>query len=139
MTISTIGEAINAGWRVFASCDCGSVCEMERQTLLWRSGRGMPLALLKDRLRCPVCGERNVKVTWTLPSTPQPKEEGVNKPRYKVETYDTRGEVAELIGHVARFDQAVALFDETVRRRPGNRITARDGSRVVRQWPPRGT
>lgn len=139
MSISTIGEAHAAQWKVFASCD-GTDCNvreaLDLRALSWTRGRAFPLEMLSGRLRCPVCGSRSIRVTFLLPTTPQPIEQG-DEPRYKVETLDVKGNVAELIGHVARFDAAERLFRKTVSRRLGASVVFRDGSRVVRIWAER--
>ena len=142
LTISTLGEAIDAGWRAFASCSACSCCdELQPRTLLWSKGRGMPLDMLPERLRCATCGFREVQVTWTVPTSPQPKtlaEAMTVRGRYVIEQLDVRGEVVETMKR-DRFAQGEALLRKLVRRKPGCRFVMRDGSRVVGQWPERET
>lgn len=141
MSISTLGEAETAGWKVFVTCD-GSGCNvreaLDLRALLWTRGRAFPLEALSERLRCPMCGSRSVRVTFSLPTSPKPVEQS-DQPRYLVETMDVRGEVVEVVGHVARFDAGERLFRRTVMRKPGASIVFRDGSRVIRTWPSRKT
>lgn len=121
MSVSTLGQAIDAGWRVFASCGCGQRDELEPTTLLWRSGRGMPLEVLPERLRCVQCGGREVTVAWDVPSSPTPKtlEEVMATPgRYLIEQLDVRGQVVETLKR-DRFDQGTALLRDLARRKPG--------------------
>lgn len=133
MSISTLGDAVDAGWRVFASCcQCPRREELQTETLLWRSGRAMPLTLLAERLRCPKCGCRDVRVTYDVPTTPIPTDE--DPERYKIEQLDLRGVVVETLTR-DRFTAGVECFDDLVRRKPGCRFLMRDGSRMVRVWP----
>jgi len=135
MMLRTLGEAVDAGWRVFVSCQkCRRQEELQSQTLLWRSGRAMPLDLLPVRLRCPKCGTRDVRVTYDVPTSPTPMETD----RYLIEQLDLRGAVVETLTR-AKFPAGVECFDDLVRRKPGCRFLMRDGGRVVRQWPKRKT
>jgi hypothetical protein len=139
MTISTLGEAANARWRVYAQCgdaNCRVHEEIPLRALLWSKGRAMPMSLLPERLRCPVCGCREVRVTWMLPSTPRPKEESHN--RYRIEQIDTRGEVVSTL-YRDRFAAALECFDEQVSKRRGGRFVFRDGGRTIKTWPARRT
>lgn len=140
-SVCTIGEAIDAGWRVFVACDCGQRDELANATLLWCKGRAMPLDVLPERLRCVRCGSRDVRVTWDVPSSPQPRtlEEAMAAPgRYVIEQLDVRGCVVERLQR-DRFAQGEALLRDLARRKPGARFVMRDGSRVVGQWPRRGS
>jgi DNA-directed RNA polymerase subunit RPC12/RpoP len=77
--VETIGQALDAGWAVTVRCAWGrreglkSVREcMERRdldlaTLVWTRGRDCPLDLLPDRMRCPRCGSRRVRMLFTPP------------------------------------------------------------------------
>jgi hypothetical protein len=38
--------------------------ELEMETLVWTRGRDFPLSRLESRLRCPLCGSRNVVVLY---------------------------------------------------------------------------
>lgn len=141
MPIATIGEAADAGWRVFVACDCGQRDELETATLLWCKGRAMPIDVLPARLRCVRCGACEVTVAWDVPSSPQPRtlEEAMATPgRYVIEQVDVRGLVVETLKR-DRFDQGTALLRDLARRKPGGRFVMRDGSRVVGQWPRRGS
>lgn len=101
----------------------------------------MPLDILPERLRCATCGFREVQVTWTLPTSPQPKtlEDMMATPgRYTIEQLDLRGDVVETLKR-DRFAQGEALLRDLARRKPGARFLMRDGSRIVGQWPRRET
>jgi len=37
-------------------------------TLVWTGGESMPLDQLKDRLRCPKCGNRKIQVMFDVPN-----------------------------------------------------------------------
>lgn len=106
------------------------------RALLWRSGRGFPLALLGERLRCPVCGSREIAVAFDVPSPPSARDGDAR--RYLVEQIDARGGVVETITR-GRFAAALQLFDDLVARKPGCRFVFRDGGRVVRTHPRRAT
>ena len=100
-----------------------------------------PLDMLPKRLRCARCGFREVQVTWTVPSSPRPKtlaETMATPGRYVIEQLDVRGQVVETMKR-DRFDAGAALLRALARRKPGCRFVMRDGSRVVGQWPRRGS
>lgn len=133
MGVRTIGEAADARWQAFVACACGERAELDTVTLLWRSGRAMPLDLLPERLRCVQCGSREVRVTWSVPSKPD-----VAGGRYLIEQLDTVGEVVDVIAR-DRFQAGLDAFEKQVARAPGCRFVMRDGARVVRTWPRRAT
>lgn len=56
------------GMKRHRECVFGS--ELDMATLVWTRGRGFPLGLLESRLRCPRCGSRRVRVTFTVPALP---------------------------------------------------------------------
>ena len=58
--------------------------------------------------------------------------------RYVIEQLDVRGCVVERLQR-DRFAQGEALLSDLARRKPGARFVMRDGSRVVGQWPRRGS
>lgn len=139
MSISTLGEAQTAGWRVVASCrdpDCRVHEGIDMRALLWRSGRAFPLALLPSRLRCPQCGSREVAVAFDIPPTPQPSEHDPN--RYLIEQIDLRGRVYLTMTR-GRLAAAQQLLARLVGQRPNGRFVLRDGGRIVEQHPPRKT
>jgi hypothetical protein len=82
MTIETIGEAYQLGWRVTARCSAGKPggmhryrecvysAELDLGTLVWTRGAVFPLSRLATRLKCPRCGSRTVTLLFTLPSQP---------------------------------------------------------------------
>ena len=78
--VATIGDAWDAGWRVRVRCawgkregmksvrQCVASAELDMATLVWTRGRDMPLTHLADRLKCPRCGARRVRVFFDPPS-----------------------------------------------------------------------
>jgi len=80
MLVETLGEAFAAGWRVHMRCAkprrdgmksvraCLFRCELDVETLVCTRGRAFPLALLRERLRCPRCGSREIAVVFDPPS-----------------------------------------------------------------------
>jgi hypothetical protein len=142
MSIETLGQAYNARWKVSVTCD-GCDIRGERvdlRALLWTRGTAMPIEQLPGRLKCPRCGSRTVKVMWTAPGGAKPtsKDLVAVKDRYWVEQLDMRGEVVEVLKR-DRFDAAVRIWEQQVKRHPAARVVMRDGTRVVREWPERGT
>jgi hypothetical protein len=81
MAVETIGEAYFLGWRVTVRCsdgrsdgprsqssrECNYRKDLDMETLVWTRGRGFPLSRLESRLRCPLCGSRNVVVLYQPP------------------------------------------------------------------------
>lgn len=82
MTVETLGEACDLGWRVTVRCawgprdgmkrvrECIYGGELDLQTLIWTRGRDFPIGMLESRLKCPRCGSRRVRVAFAVPSTP---------------------------------------------------------------------
>ncbi len=68
-----------AGARVTARCaagkqdgmhrhpECRYRAELDMETLVWTRGRRFPLSRLETRLRCPLCGSRDVALIIALP------------------------------------------------------------------------
>lgn len=142
MAIETLGEAHNARWKLSVACD-GCDIRGERvdlRALLWTRGRAFPIDGLQDRLRCPRCGNRKIQVTWSVPGSGKPAAHDlVAVPgRYAVEQLDARGDVVEVLRE-GRFDAAVATWERQAQRHRSSRVIMRDGARVVREWPERGT
>jgi hypothetical protein len=91
MTIETVGEAWQHGWRVTARCahgkrdgmksirECIYKEELDLRTLVWTRGRAFPLSLLASRLRCPRCGSRDVALLFKVPAEPQSAKAKVTK------------------------------------------------------------
>ena len=77
------GEALSYGWRVTARCahgkrdgmksikECVYRAELDMETLVWTRGRSFPLSRLETRLRCPMCGSRDVRLIFTVPREAQ--------------------------------------------------------------------
>lgn len=62
-TIATIGDAIEAGWRLTAHCPCGHTAELDLEALARRLGRDH--SYLRQDLRkvsCGRCGGRE----WSM-------------------------------------------------------------------------
>jgi hypothetical protein len=82
MTVSTLGEAHDLGWRITVRCawgrreamksrrECVYTAELDLPTLIWTRARDMPLTGLEQRLKCPRCGSRRVAVLFTPPAQP---------------------------------------------------------------------
>lgn len=77
--VETIGQAMDASWKLHARCAYGKhdgmksirVCpwtyELDMATLVATRGRDFPLARVAERLRCPTCGSRRVAVIFIPP------------------------------------------------------------------------
>ena len=82
MQIETLGDALNHGVTATMACASGmrdgmkSIAEckyrkdLDMETLVCTRGRDFPMARLAERLRCPRCGSRRVRLMWQVPSTP---------------------------------------------------------------------
>jgi hypothetical protein len=83
MAVETLGEAHSYGWRVTARCaagkqdgmkrhrECVYRAELDMETLVWTRGRAFPLSWLQTCLRCPLCGSRQVTLTFVVPGERQ--------------------------------------------------------------------
>jgi hypothetical protein len=83
MPVETIGQAFSYGWRVTARCaagkqdgmsrhkECVYRAELDMETLVWTRGKSFPLSRLESRLRCPICGSRDVVLLFSLPTERQ--------------------------------------------------------------------
>jgi hypothetical protein len=72
--VETLGQAHSYGWRVTARCaagkqdgmvrhkECVYRAELDMETLVWTT---------ETRLRCPMCGSRNVVLMFVVPSERQ--------------------------------------------------------------------
>ena len=79
MAIETLGEAWRASWQITARCDegrarawfnrtpCGWQRSLDMVTLVASRGEAFPLPLIASRLRCPVCGSRQITVLFHVP------------------------------------------------------------------------
>jgi hypothetical protein len=82
MSIETLGEAFQLGWRVTARCaqgknmgmkqirECTKRYELDMQPLLWTRGPNFPLSRLSQRMICVRCGSREVSIVFQPPSNP---------------------------------------------------------------------
>ena len=82
MTVETIGEAYDRGWRITARCaagkretmkrarECHETVSLDLATLVWTRGRNFPLDRLASRLKCPRCGSREVRVIFDVTNLP---------------------------------------------------------------------
>jgi hypothetical protein len=78
-SVQTHGEAFFYDWRITARCaavkqdgmhrypECRYRVDLDTQTLLWTRGRAFPLSRLESRLRCSMCGSRDVVLVFTNP------------------------------------------------------------------------
>jgi len=83
MAVETLGEAHSYGWRLTARCaagkqdgmkrhrECVYRAELDMETMVWTRGR----ARLETRLRCPLCGSRDVALIFAVPG-------GANRARF---------------------------------------------------------
>jgi hypothetical protein len=75
MTVETLGDAWQLGWRITVRCALGKYCqglkskrecvysaELDLQTLACTRGLHFALDQLSNRLKCPRCGSREVRV-----------------------------------------------------------------------------
>lgn len=80
MQIETLGDAYTHSARDWMACAWGPMTEgykrkrechyrkdLDMETLLCTRGRDFPIARLAQRLRCPRCGSRDVRVVWNFP------------------------------------------------------------------------
>lgn len=79
--VSTLGEAWDAGWRIRVRCawgkrdgmksirECVESAELDMTSLIWTRGRDMPLTQIAERLKCPRCGSRRVRVFFDPPAS----------------------------------------------------------------------
>jgi hypothetical protein len=82
MHIETLGDALNYDVTVWMACAFGTreglksiqQCKfnkvLDMETLVCTRGRDFPMARIAERLRCPRCGSRRVRVVWRYPSAP---------------------------------------------------------------------
>jgi hypothetical protein len=82
VTVETLGEAFQLGWRITVRCawgnhdgtktirECTYRRELDLETLVATRGRDFPLLRLETRLRCPRYGSRRVAVLFDVPSQP---------------------------------------------------------------------
>lgn len=83
MPVETLGDAYTLGWRVLARCagdgrvdgthskssrECHYRRQLDLATLVWTRGRAFPLSRLQSRLRCPLCGSREIVVLFDPPA-----------------------------------------------------------------------
>jgi len=76
--VDTLGEALDAGWRLTVRCarfreglkavsPCLGRQELSLSTLVWTHGRRCPVGYLQGKLRCPKCGSLHVMQMWIAP------------------------------------------------------------------------
>jgi hypothetical protein len=82
MPVKTLGDALNASWRVTMRCawgkhgrmktkrECTYRHEFDITTLVATRSRDFPIAQLEQRLRCPRCGSRRIAVMFDVPKNP---------------------------------------------------------------------
>ena len=81
--IETLGDAFDGNWGVRMRCGrsderigrnarCDFEAKLDMLTLAATRGRRFTLARLASRLRCPHCGDLNVKVLFDVPGQPIP-------------------------------------------------------------------
>lgn len=80
MQIETLGDAWNHDAKVWMACawgpytngmkrgrECQFRQDLDLMTLVCTRGRDFPVARLAERLRCPRCGSRKLRVVWSFP------------------------------------------------------------------------
>ena len=82
MEIETLGDALTYSVAAVMACaygnreglksirQCSFRKELDMETLVCTRGRDFPMAMLCERLRCPRCGSRKVRLMWKFPSKP---------------------------------------------------------------------
>ncbi|HTJ58039.1 MAG TPA: hypothetical protein VL418_10800 [Devosiaceae bacterium] len=80
--IETLGQAYDAGWKLKVRCartreglkskkPCAtSGMTLDLATMLWPHGRACPITWLAGRMRCPLCGSKQVLFMWVQPPAP---------------------------------------------------------------------
>ena len=83
--VRTLKDAWYAGWRIKVRCfvvgphhkighrphvHCDTTAELDVKSLVWTRGN-IPLDDLQRKMRCPKCGNRNVRVLFEVPNAPQ--------------------------------------------------------------------
>jgi len=81
MDFENLGDIWQAGARLYVRCAksrrdglksvraCGHRHELEVGTLIWTRGKTFPISMLSSRMKCPMCGSRDVAVTVSLPGS----------------------------------------------------------------------
>lgn len=79
MQIETLGDAWAHNATVWMACawgpyeglkrkrECSYRLNLDMPTLVATRGRDFPVVRLGERLRCPQCGSRKVRVVWEFP------------------------------------------------------------------------
>lgn len=82
MQIETLGDAFTHSARITMFCnhgkrdgmysirECQFEFELDMMTLLCTRGRDMPISMLRERLKCPRCGSRQVVFVMKFPDQP---------------------------------------------------------------------
>ena len=95
MPVETIGQAFSYDWRVTGRCaagkqdgmsrhkECVYRAEFDMETLVWTRGKSFPLSRLESRLRCLMCGSRDIVLLFSLP-TERPFQRGSASSRYSI-------------------------------------------------------
>lgn len=77
--VETIGDALRAGWGLIVRCaygrrhglkqirECRCAYALDLPTLVWTRGAEFPVERLEERLRCPECGSRRVRIVRDIP------------------------------------------------------------------------
>jgi hypothetical protein len=82
MTMTTLGDALDAGWRLRAKCEgvtyidtklfggCNEKVELDMRTPVWTRGAASKLTQLPERLKCPKCGSQRMRLVYEVPTEP---------------------------------------------------------------------
>lgn len=80
MQIETLNDAWAHGGRVWMACafgpytkgmkrgrECNYRQDLDLRTLIATRGGAFPVSMLAQRLKCPACGSRVLRVVWSFP------------------------------------------------------------------------
>lgn len=80
MIIETLGDAYTHSVKAIMACaegkgsamkkhrECIFRRELDMMTLVCTRGREFPIGLLQERMRCPACGSRRIRIMWDFPA-----------------------------------------------------------------------
>lgn len=93
MQIETLGDALTHSVKIHMRCaygnreglktirECQFKTVLDNLTLVCTRGRDMPIMLLQERLRCPRCGSRRIRLFLAIPDQPQTQALRIANPR----------------------------------------------------------
>ena len=57
---------------------CVYSADLDLETLVWTRGLDFPISMLPERMKCPACGSRRVRLVYEAPTLPQAAAAAVN-------------------------------------------------------------